>query len=107
MRRLVHRPGPSHPEDVLAGEVLAGEVEEPNQPVVLAPAPLRRIIFVIQAERGLPIPVPGCLVPARSKGNQSGLYHVPDGSYYDVTNPEECFATAEDAEAAGYEASSR
>jgi hypothetical protein len=41
------------------------------------------------------------------KGNQSGLYHVPGGAYYDETNPEECFATAADAKAAGYEASSR
>ncbi|MDP9485611.1 MAG: thermonuclease family protein [Actinomycetota bacterium] len=39
------------------------------------------------------------------KGNQSGIYHVPGGGYYDVTNPEECFATGADAEAAGYRAS--
>jgi micrococcal nuclease len=48
-----------------------------------------------------------CPASAPIKGNQSGLYHVPEGSYYDVTNPEECFATAQDAEAAGYEASSQ
>jgi hypothetical protein len=40
------------------------------------------------------------------KGNQqSGIYHEPDGAYYDETDPEECFATAADAEAAGYRAS--
>ena len=34
------------------------------------------------------------------KGNgDSGIYHVPGGAYYDVTNPEECFATEADASA--------
>jgi micrococcal nuclease len=54
-----------------------------------------------------PISEDDCPQSAPIKGNQSGLYHVPGGAYYDVTNPEECFATAQDAEAAGYEASSR
>lgn len=40
------------------------------------------------------------------KGNgDSGIYHVPSGAYYDVTNPEQCFATEQDAQAAGYRAS--
>jgi hypothetical protein len=40
------------------------------------------------------------------KGNaSSGIYHVPGGSFYDRTNPEECFATRGAAEAAGYRAS--
>jgi micrococcal nuclease len=54
-----------------------------------------------------PISEDDCPASAPIKGNQSGLYHVPGGAYYDVTNPEECFATPQDAEAAGYEASSR
>jgi micrococcal nuclease len=54
-----------------------------------------------------PVSEDDCPPSAPIKGNQSGLYHVPGGAYYDVTNPEECFATAADAEAAGYEASSR
>ncbi|MBD8079952.1 hypothetical protein [Cellulosimicrobium arenosum] len=45
------------------------------------------------------------------KGNHSSsgewIYHVPSGAFYDVTDPEECFATAGDAEAAGYRASKR
>jgi micrococcal nuclease len=42
------------------------------------------------------------------KGNgDSGIYHVPGGAYYDVTNPEEGFATEADAQAAGYRASER
>lgn len=41
---------------------------------------------------------------ARGNVSQSGvlIYHLPGDRYYDVTNPEECFATAADAEAAGY-----
>ncbi len=54
-----------------------------------------------------PVSEDDCPSNAPIKGNQSGLYHVPGGSYYDVTNPEECFATTQDAEAAGYEASSQ
>ena len=45
------------------------------------------------------------------KGNKAGrqanrpvdpIYHVPGSRWYAVTDPEECFATVEDAEAAGY-----
>jgi hypothetical protein len=36
------------------------------------------------------------------RGNQSGIYHDLESHFYDVTLPEECFATADDAEAAGY-----
>lgn len=39
------------------------------------------------------------------KGNQSGIYHVPGGRWYAVTNPEECFASAGAAQRAGYRAS--
>ncbi len=33
------------------------------------------------------------------------IYHLPSGRYYDVTKPEECFATESAAQAAGYRAS--
>jgi len=37
------------------------------------------------------------------KGNaDSGLYHEPDGQWYDATEPEFWFKSAEDAEAAGF-----
>lgn len=39
------------------------------------------------------------------KANQSGIYHEPGWQYYDRTTPEECFATGEDAQEAGYRAS--
>ncbi len=52
-------------------------------------------------------PVGGeCPASAPIKGNESsGIYHLPDGSYYDVTEAEECFATEAAAQAAGYRAS--
>lgn len=54
----------------------------------------------------------GWSCPASSpiKGNQGSngkIYHVPGGAYYEKTNPEECFATAAAAQAAGYRASQR
>jgi hypothetical protein len=54
-----------------------------------------------------PISEDDCPDFAPIKGNQSGIYHVPGGAYYDVTDPEECFATEADAQAAGYRASER
>lgn len=63
------------------------------------------------------LPVPGggyapvsrdsCLVNAPIKGNQSGIYHVPGGQFYDRTNPEECFESESEAQAAGYRRSQR
>lgn len=44
------------------------------------------------------------------KGNQGSsgwIYHQPGQSYYDVTNPEACFATTEEAETAGYRAAKK
>jgi len=47
-----------------------------------------------------------CPASAPIKGNESsGIYHMPDGSYYDATEAEECFATEAAAQAAGYRAS--
>jgi hypothetical protein len=55
----------------------------------------------------LPISESDCPQSHPIKGNQSGIYHVPGGAYYDVTDPEECFATEADARAARYRASER
>ncbi|MBS2970375.1 thermonuclease family protein [Metabacillus sp. KIGAM252] len=41
------------------------------------------------------------------KGNQSGIYHVPGGQYYEVTKAEEMFCSTAEAEAAGYRASKK
>ncbi len=54
-----------------------------------------------------PISRNSCPSNAPIKGNQSGIYHPPGSRSYNVTNPEECFATPADAEAAGYRAPQR
>ncbi|CAA9411732.1 MAG: hypothetical protein AVDCRST_MAG03-1916, partial [uncultured Rubrobacteraceae bacterium] len=41
----------------------------------------------LRGRRRAPISEDNCPASAPIKGNQSGLYHVPEGSYYDVTNP--------------------
>ncbi|MDN5895151.1 MAG: HNH endonuclease family protein [Nocardioides sp.] len=46
-----------------------------------------------------------CPKRAPIKGNQSGIYHVPGGSYYARTTPERCFTTERAARRAGYRAS--
>ena len=52
-----------------------------------------------------PISEEHCPQNAPIKGNESsGIYHMPDDAYYEATHPEECFATPQDAEAAGYRA---
>jgi micrococcal nuclease len=54
-----------------------------------------------------PISQNSCPASAPIKGNQSGIYHVPSGQFYGRTNPEECFASESDAQAAGYRKSQR
>jgi hypothetical protein len=61
----------------------------------------------------LPLDVNTCPDTHPINGNKSGrqvsrpvdpIYHVPGSRYYLATDPEECFATIQDAEAAGYRA---
>ena len=57
---------------------------------------------------GVALPTGGdCPSEAPIKGNQSGIYHVPGGQFYDRTNAEECFASESAAQDAGYRASQR
>jgi hypothetical protein len=60
-----------------------------------------------------PLNVNDCPDTHPIKGNKAGrqanrpvdpIYHTPASRWYAVTDPEECFATVEDAEAAGYRA---
>jgi micrococcal nuclease len=61
--------------------------------------------------RTAPISVSDCPASHPIKGNVSSsgelIYHVPGGQFYSRTNPEECFATEADAQAAGYRRSQR
>jgi len=42
------------------------------------------------------------------KGNaQSGIYHLPDGEFYDVTSPERCFSSEEEAKKYWYRKSEK
>lgn len=46
-----------------------------------------------------------CPPDAPIKGNaSSGIYHQPGDEFYEETNPEDCFATPQEAEDAGYRA---
>ncbi|WP_064315633.1 DUF1524 domain-containing protein [Cellulosimicrobium sp. I38E] len=45
---------------------------------------------------------PGCPVKGNHSSSGELIYHVPSGRYYDVTKPEDCFQTEEEARAAGY-----
>ena len=78
-----------------------------DTPVVKSPTP------------ATPEPVSGGVPPADKdncpeshpiKGNQGQaeyIYHLPGGAYFGGTDPEECFATEADAQAAGYRKASR
>ncbi len=50
---------------------------------------------------------PGCPVKGNHSSSGDWIYHVPSGQYYDATDPEECFGSPAEAEAAGYRASKR
>ncbi|GAA4784469.1 sunset domain-containing protein [Microbacterium gilvum] len=93
--------GPAAPE--LTGPAAPKPAPAKPQPAPAQPAP-----------SGPVAPVPGtwnCPSGYPVKGNHSSsgewIYHVPGGQYYGATNPEECFATPQDAEKAGYRASKR
>lgn len=64
-------------------------------------------------ELGVEPPEPfTCPSTAPIKGNESAtsgelIYHVPEGQFYDETNPVRCFASEEEAEDAGFRASQR
>lgn len=81
-------------------EPIAVEPTALPEPAASEPAPIA----------GGPVQPEGGECPANApiKGNSdSGIYHVPGGRSYSRTVPEECFATREDAEAAGYRAAKR
>jgi hypothetical protein len=55
-----------------------------------------------------PVDAWNCPASHPFKGNRNSMiYHPPNGRYYAKTKPEECFATANDAVAAGYRAPKR
>lgn len=81
---------------------------QPVSPAAPAPAP----VSVAPPASPQPAAVPGRVAPISRnqcpashpiKGNRSSMiYHVPGGASYNQTNPEDCFRTEADAQAAGY-----
>ena len=50
---------------------------------------------------------PTCIVKGNISAKGKKIFHVLGGSFYDRVNPEQCFATEEEAVAAGFVKSSR
>jgi hypothetical protein len=87
-------------------------VTPPERPRAAEPAPS---VLVEPATRPTaapePAPVPSWVAPVDGKcppgfpvkaNDNSGIFHVPGGRFYDRTIPERCYASAGDAEADGY-----
>jgi hypothetical protein len=92
------------------------DVAPTEAPAVDEPAPAET--SVPDAETSAPAAARGAVAPvgddcppeAMIKGNQGKsdwIYHRPGSSSYSRTDPEQCFATSADAEAAGYRAANR
>ena len=103
----VEQPAPIEP----TATVEAPAAAQTEVPVVDAPAAAAAAAPAAAAVSGPVAPIGDeCPPEAMIKGNQgtSGwIYHRPGGSSYRRTDPEQCFATSADAEAAGYRAAKR
>ena len=73
-----------------AGRTLAEAIADPIEP----PTPSWVAPVAGRCPEGYPI----------KANDNSGIYHVPGGRFYDRTVPERCYADAEAAEADGYRA---
>ncbi len=48
-----------------------------------------------------------CKIKGNISSSKKKIYHMPKGAFYDRTNPEQCFNTEAEAQAAGFVKSSR
>ncbi|MEZ5271096.1 MAG: hypothetical protein R2694_02140 [Ilumatobacteraceae bacterium] len=80
-------PTPAAPTDAPAAHAVAAPVTEPADPAAPWVAPVDG-----QCPEGYPV----------KANDNSGIYHLPGGRFYDRTVPERCYASAEGAEADGY-----
>ncbi|MFN8022020.1 MAG: hypothetical protein U0Q03_10875 [Acidimicrobiales bacterium] len=82
--------------------------QAPTEPVV-EPVPEPVVERVVHAAAEVPrwvLPVDGQCpdgYPVKANDN-SGIYHVPGGRFYERTKPERCYVDAESAAADGYRA---
>jgi micrococcal nuclease len=81
-----HDHGFHYEKEVAAAKPAPKPAAKPKQPVASTPAPKGE-----------------CNI----KGNQSMIYHVPGGQYYEITKAEEMFCSEAEAVAAGYRKSKR
>lgn len=90
-------PVPTSPPPPTATSMPPTVSPTPVPPTLVPTAPARNSGGVA------PVSETACPADYPIKGNkQSGKYHVPTGGSYKVTKPEVCFATPQDAEAAGF-----
>lgn len=101
------------------GRITATEQKRPEIRVEESFAPLLNNTQNIGAAQSESIPAVAGESTAASAGNCEGkikgnigskgekIYHMPGGSFYNRTNPEQCFDTEEAAQAAGFRKSSR
>lgn len=102
----------AEPTTLPIAEPIAEPTAEPTvEPIAAEPTPEATAAPVpAPAVAGGPVQPAGgeCPAAAPIKGNRdSMIYHVPGGGSYSRTRPEDCFASAADAEAAGYRRAKR
>ncbi len=93
-------PAPAPVDDAAAGPAaMAGQRSDDARDTDPAPA------ATAESERWIE-PIDGaCPISHPIKANDnSGIFHLPGGRFYDRTDAERCYARAEDAEADGYRA---
>jgi hypothetical protein len=56
---------------------------------------------------GVTAPKGECVVKGNISSKGEKIYHIKGGAFYDRTNPEQCFQTEAEAQAAGFRKSSR
>ncbi len=84
---------------------VAEKAETKAAPAAFADVPAEEETAAVELPAGAKAPLKSGKAPKgyEVKGNaDSGLYHEPDGQWYDATEAEFYFKTAEDAEAAGF-----
>lgn len=110
--RRADRPGQRYRQQLRSKGHSSPETKTPTSPQPPLPTPVPTPTPDVPPPPPRPKSIPpasgnSCPPNAPIKGNQSGIYHVPGGGFYDRTNPEECFANEAEAQAAGYRASKR
>jgi len=90
------------------GELYLGYAQDDAPVAETPPADIQPMLAPVSAPRAAPLSKSDCPETHPIKGNAgSMIYHAPGGQFYSRTDPEACFLTGADAEAAGFRASQR